>query len=175
MCNMQPDHQLLCIFSTASGKRPYCTRSGSGSLIPEVLALSRAIEGGKRVSPQTHQDQTSRWNQERRNKMKWVFREIFIFARQRTARFVEGKGIIYALSKHWAQAWRESACSRSQPGQAVLQIIYYCEKGHAFFSHIFELSLVSKVWIFKRETQNCVRHCSYLINGFADRLFLFRV
>lgn len=36
----------------------------------------------------------------KKQNVKWVFREIFIFARQRTARFVEGKGIIYALSKH---------------------------------------------------------------------------
>lgn len=84
MCNMKPDHQCSCIFSTALEKKPQCIRSGSGSLTPGALALSKAIEGGKRVSPKTHQDHLlSRQNQERINKMcnRWAGRFLFLLGR----------------------------------------------------------------------------------------------
>lgn len=75
--------------------------SGSGSLTPGVLVLSRAIEGGKRVSPDLSRSPSFQMKPgKKKQNVKYVGKETFISARQRTARFIEGNGIIYVLSKH---------------------------------------------------------------------------
>lgn len=41
------------------------------------------------------------------------------------------------------------------------------------FSQVFELSVVSKTWIFNTQTLNCVKASSYFINSFCKQIISY--